>query len=165
MNLIPWKSKSGHGDINQLPADSNITRFRHEFDRMFDRFFEEPFGLIAEPFASFGKWAPSLDVVESDEEFTIKAELPGLDPKELDISISGNVLTLSGEKRESTEQKSDSYYHSECRFGTFRRAVQLPSYVDTEKVSAQHNNGVLTIRLAKQSSVSPKRIPVKVSTS
>ena len=130
---------------------------------MFERFFRDPFSIVREPLTRFGDWAPSLDVVESDRQVTVKAEVPGVDLKDLDITISGNVLTLTGKKSDSTEQKGDSWYHSERRFGTFQRSIQLPSYVDIEKVSAEHSNGVLTIRLEKLASATPKRIPVSVS--
>lgn len=164
MNLIPWKSKRSGNGAREASADTSLSQFRHEVDRLFDRFFEDPFGGLREPPAPLGGWAPSLDVVETDKGVVVKAEVPGVDPKDIDITISGNVLTLSGEKSESTEEKGDSWYHSERRFGMFRRSVQLPSYVDTEKVSAEYVNGELTIRLDRLSSVAPKRVPVKAKT-
>ncbi len=165
MNLIPWRSKRNKNEIQRVATDPDVNRFLHEANRLFDRFFEDPFGLTREPMTFGGGWVPSLDVVESEKKLTVKAELPGMDPKDLNITISGNVLTVSGEKRESTEEKYDSWYLSERRFGTFRRSVQLPSNIDTEKVSAEHVNGVLTIHLDKLNSAPPKRVTVKSSAS
>ncbi|MFQ5413850.1 MAG: Hsp20/alpha crystallin family protein [Phycisphaerae bacterium] len=163
MNLIPWRDKRSNSAIRSRSVDSSISRFRRDMERMFERFFEDPFGMVRAPLAFPEGWAPSLDVVESDKEVTVKAELPGVDPEDLDITISGSVLTISGEKSESTETKGDSWYQSERRFGTFRRRVQLPSYVDGDKVSAEHANGVLTIHLEKLNSAAPKRVPVKAA--
>ncbi len=165
MNLIPWRNKRSGNELQESPRALDIHRFRHEIDRMFDRFFQDPFGAFLEPSTAWGGWAPSLDIVETDHDITLKVDVPGVDPKDLDIRISGNVLTLSGEKSESNENQGDTWYHSERRFGTFRRNVQLPSYVDPEKVSAEHANGVLTIRLEKLKSATPKRVPVKVTAS
>lgn len=165
MNLIPWRNKRNGNEIQKTSWGPNLSRFRSDVDHLFDTFFEDPFSLMREPMAGFGNWVPSLDMVETDKEVTVKAELPGVDPKDLDIRISGNVLTLSGDKNESTEEKGDGWYHSERRFGTFRRSVQLPGHVDPDKVSAEHANGVLTIRFKKSGSDAPKRVPVKVSRS
>ncbi len=161
MKLIPWRSKKDGGEIRPSESSTSITRFRDEVDRLFDRLFEDPFGMIREPLATPGGWAPTLDVVESDKEVMVRAEVPGMDPKDIDITVSGNVLTLSGEKRDSVEDKGDNWYHCERRFGTFRRNVQLPSYVDMNKVSAEHANGVLTIHIDKVSSAAPKKVTVK----
>lgn len=105
--------------------------------------------------------SPALSVRETDDAIAIEAELPGVAPKEIDITVSGQVLTIAGEKKESSEESNDGYYHAERRFGSFCRTVSLPSTVDTDKISAQHDKGVLTIRLAKRPSAVPKRIPVK----
>ena len=135
---------------------------RNDMDRLFDTFIREPFGAIDWPFAGQGKWAPAIDIAESDEEITVRAELPGIDPKELDVSISGNQLTLSGEKKESTEDTGKDFHHSESRYGAFRRSVRLPEGIDTRNVDAQYANGVLTLRLKKTPSAAPRRVEVKV---
>ncbi|MFQ5496124.1 MAG: Hsp20/alpha crystallin family protein [Phycisphaerae bacterium] len=162
MNLIPWRSKRSAA-VKESSVEPNISRFRREMDRMFDRFFEDPFGAIREPLTAIDGWRPSLDVVESDKEVIVTAEVPGVDPKDLEITCSGNVLRLAGQKRESTEENRDGCYRAERRFGMFRRNLPLPSGVDTDKVSAEQVNGVLTIRIPKRSSATPKRVPVKAS--
>ena len=106
---------------------------------------------------------PAIDVSETDTEVVVRAEVAGVDPRGIDVSLSGQTLTIGGEKKESTETQGENWYRSERRFGSFRRTLQLPAPVDTEKVSAEHKNGVLTVRLKKLQSALPKRIPVRSS--
>lgn len=159
MNLMPWKSKQPEGERNEL---SPILALRNEMDRLFDSFFREPFGGMDWPFGGSGKWAPPLDMAETDTEFTVRAELPGIEPKELEVSVVGNELVLSGEKKETTEHNGKGLHHTETRYGSFRRTVSLPEGVDTENVDAQYANGVLTLHLKKTAPTAQKRIEVKV---
>jgi HSP20 family protein len=158
MNPIPWRGKQREGER----AESPLVALRSEMDRLFDTFLREPFGSIDWPFVGQGKWSPTVDVAESDEEVVVRVELPGIDPKDLDVSVSGSQLVLSGEKKESTENEGKDFYHSESRYGSFRRSVRLPEGIDTQNVDAQYANGVLTMRLKKTPSAVPKRIEVKV---
>ena len=88
-------------------------------------------------------------MAEDEKELTVRAELPGIDPKDLDVSVVDNHLVLSGEKKESSETKEKGVYHSETRYGSFRRTLPLPEGVDTEHVDAQYTNGVLTLASAE----------------
>jgi HSP20 family protein len=97
-----------------------------------------------------GEWAPRVDVSESDEEVHVKAELPGLEPSDLDISLDQDHLILKGEKKEEREKKGKGYYVAERSFGAFYRSIQLPSEVDPQKVEASFKNGVLEIKMGKQ---------------
>jgi HSP20 family protein len=92
---------------------------------------------------------------------TIRAEVPGVDPKELDISVTGNQLVLSGEKKESCEKKEGGFFHGESRYGSFRRTIPLPEGLDTEHVDAQFAHGVVTLKFPKTVTAS-KRIEIKV---
>lgn len=163
-NLIPWRSKVR--EIGDETTESAITRFHSEVDRLFERFFGEPFWggfrLLPgwRPWAA--GWTPSLDVSETEEAVTVRAEVPGVDPKDIDISVSGDVLVISGEKREEREERHENYYRAERSFGSFRRSVPLPASVDRDKISAEYDKGVLTIRLAKSEKAVAKRIPVSV---
>lgn len=159
MSLIPWKNKPSEGDE---PAISRLAALRGEMDRLFDTFVREPFGAIDWPLIGQAKWSPAIDVAESDEEVTIHAEVPGIEPQDLDVTISANELVLSGEKKESTETSGKDSYQTEIRFGSFRRTVQLPQGIDTENVDARYANGVLTLRLKKTRPVQAKRVEVKV---
>jgi HSP20 family protein len=158
MNLIPWRNKPQASEGGEL---SPVAALRNEMDRLFDSFFREPFGALDWPLWGAGKWSPAIDVAENDKELTIRAELPGIDPKELDVTLTGNQLILSGEKKESSEHEGKDFYRSETRYGSFRRTVPLPEGIDTEDVDAQYANGVLTLRLKKIAPAATKRIEVK----
>jgi HSP20 family protein len=159
MSLIPWKNKSSE-EPSRLPA--TWASLRSDMDRLFDAFVREPFGAIDWPLRDAGTWSPAVDVAETDTEYTVRAELPGLDPKELDISVTENQLVLSGEKKETIEKREKGYYHTESRFGSFRRSIPLPGAIDSTKVEAEYKGGVLTVHLAKSPENAPKRIEVKV---
>jgi HSP20 family protein len=158
MNLIPWRNKQHEG----LVPESPLATLRTEMDRLFDTFIREPFGALDWPaFLGGERGWPAVDVSESDREVTIRAELPGIDPKELDVSVTGNQVVISGEKKETQETKEKGFYHSEARYGSFRRAIPLPEGADSEKVDAQYAQGVLTLTIAKTPAAAAKRIEIK----
>lgn len=159
MSLIPWRNKQPEDRLGEL---SPLLSLRGEMDRLFDNFFREPFGSLDwSPWGS-DKWSPAVDVAENDKELTVRAELPGIDPKDLDVTVTGNQLILSGEKKELEEHEGKDFHHTETRYGAFRRVVPLPEGVDTENVDAQYANGVLTLHLQKTAPAAGKRIEVKV---
>lgn len=135
-----------------------VAQLRGELDRALSEAFGDLVGS-REPL----RWSPSLDVSESDEEITVSVEVPGVDAKELDITVSGNVLTISGEKRKETEERQGGVCRAERSYGAFRRSVTLPDSLDSEKVSAEYENGVLTVHLPKTAKAVAKRIPVTLS--
>lgn len=157
-SIIPWRNKRGtdSGDVALAP----ISRFRNEFDRLFDRFFRDPWSLAEDWTERGAGWLPSLDVSETDTEITVRAEVPGVKPDDLDVSVTGNVLTLSGEKKSTSESKDENSFHSECFYGSFRRSVTLPTEVDPEKIDARHAQGVLTIRMKKRHPTAARRVKV-----
>lgn len=149
-DLVPWKKN----DKNMLVRREGdpFSAFRHEIDRLFDDFFGSGFGLT--PFGgsfmeSFGDFNPRVDITENDKEVNITAELPGLDEKGVEVSLSNDVLTISGEKKAEKEDKGENYYHMERSYGSFQRAIALPAEVDADKVEATFRNGVLQITLPK----------------
>lgn len=157
MGLIPWKEK--RREVG--PAETSpLATLRGEIDRLFDTFVREPLGGLEWPFGGRG-WSPAIDVAEDQNEFTVRAELPGLAPEDVDITISGSNLVLAGEKKESTEKKERDFYHTESHYGVFQRTIPLPQAVDPDQVDAEYANGVLTIHLKKSPSSSAKRIQVK----
>jgi len=159
MSLIPWRNKRESRGGELAPMVS----LRHEMDRLFDSFLREPFGMMDwSPWGGEKGWMPAVDVAEDDKEVTVRAELPGIEPKELEVSVSGNQLILSGEKKESSETREKGFFQSETRYGSFRRAIVLPEGVDTEHVDAQYANGVLTLRIPKTAPALQKKIEVKV---
>jgi HSP20 family protein len=136
-----------------------MTQMREEMDRMFNRFLGEPFAFSRRDNGM--KWMPAVDVIDRPDEVIVKVEVPGIAAKDVDVSISGNWLTLSGHKEETKEEKSDDYSVSERRFGSFRRLLELPEGVDAEKITAEQTNGVLTVKVPKSKKVMPKHVPVK----
>ncbi|MFO0996713.1 MAG: Hsp20/alpha crystallin family protein [Alphaproteobacteria bacterium] len=151
-----------------------IRSLRDEIDRLFDDFSSSawnfPFGRRAfslEPFWS-RQPAPSaimpvVDMVEKDKEFQITAELPGLDEKDVEVTLSDDVLTISGEKREEKEEKRKGYYMSERSYGSFSRAFRLPDGIDREKIDAKFEKGVLSVVLPKspEAQKKEKKIAIK----
>jgi HSP20 family protein len=117
------------------------------------------------PASSFSFSAPAIDMSEDDKAYKISAELPGLDAKDVDLSISGGTLVLKGEKRQEKEEKEKNYYFSERAYGSFQRAFELPSSVDRDKIAADFSKGVLTITLPKtpDAQKQQKKIDVKSS--
>jgi HSP20 family protein len=131
---------------------------RNEINRLFDNTWREPVDLTAEKISD---WSPLLDLAESDKEVTIRAEVPGIDPEHIDISVNGNELVISGEKKETIEKNEQGYHHKETRYGKFSRTVTLPDGIDSEKVSADYDKGVLVVKLPKSPVSVAKKIPVK----
>ena len=111
---------------------------------------------------SFGVTAPAVDVAETEKEFQITAELPGIDEKNLDVTVSNGVLTIKGEKQEEKEEKDKNYYLSERRYGSFQRTFQLPDGVDQNKIAANFEKGVLRVTLPKtaEAVTQQKKIPI-----
>jgi HSP20 family protein len=153
-----------------VPAERHpFENLRREIDRLFDDFRGWPFGRAAfdmEPFwRSEAGWskAPAVDIVEKDKAYEITAELPGLDERNIDVKLSDDVLTITGEKREEKEEKKTDYHVSERRYGSFQRSFTVPSGVDTDKIEANFKNGILTISLPKsaQAQKSEKKIDIK----
>lgn len=105
---------------------------------------------------------PEVDVLENDHDFMIYCELPGIDQKEIDLSITSNVLTIKGDKKKVAENQKDNYYRKEIWSGNFQRTISLPDSVDTEKVNAEMKNGILTIKAPKREELKPKQISVKI---
>jgi HSP20 family protein len=127
-------------------------------ERFFDRFVVpgwEPFETTA------GDWAPRLDLSETKDAMVVKAEMPGVDPKDIEISLTGDLLTLKGEKEKETEQKEERFHRVERTYGAFLRSVRLPMAVDGSKVTATFKNGVLMVTLPKTPAAKGTTIPVK----
>lgn len=159
MNLTPWRNKQKDEDrANESP----LAVLRTEMDRLFDSFVREPLASFEWPFGGPADWAPAIDVAEDDKHFTVRAEVPGIDPDDVEVTVSGNQLVLSGEKKESRQRSGKDYHVRESCYGAFRRVIPLPNGVDADRVEAQCANGVLTINIPKSQVAPAKRIEVKV---
>ena len=136
------------------------TEFQHEMNRLFDRFWHG--GINTAPLDG-QDWAPPMDVLEEDARFVIRVEVPGLDSKDIELSVTDNALTLKGHKAcERREGDERNYLQSERRFGSFLRTVRLPVEVDASAVSATCKKGVLEVALNKKEEDRPKAIRVEV---
>jgi HSP20 family protein len=108
-------------------------------------------------------WTPACDIYEDGEELVVRAELAGVEPKEVEIRFENDVLTLKGERKLEMEEKRENYHRVELSYGTFTRAFSLPASIDAEKIRAESKNGVLVIHLPKKPEAKPKSIQVKVN--
>ena len=131
--------------------------FRSEMDRLFDRFgsgfgipsLRRMFDVEAPWRSSFSFSMPAIDMSEDEKMYKISAELPGMEAKDVDVSVTGDMLVLKGEKRQEKEEKDKNYHFSERAYGSFQRAFELPASVDRGKIAADFSKGVLTIILPK----------------
>jgi HSP20 family protein len=140
-----------------------ISRRTRDLANIPDRW-EDIFGRFLAPFEGEmfgGGWFPSLDIAEKGEAIVVKAELPGMKADEIELSVDGNMLTVSGEKKDETKETKDNYYHVERRYGKFQRTIQLPSEVDKSKIEAKMEDGVLTVTLPRSEEAKPRKIQVK----
>lgn len=154
-SLVPWKRRE-----SQIAPESSLTELRREMDDLFTSFFGETFPST-ERFFGQG-FAPDFDISETDNEVIVKADLPGVDPKDVEISLTGNTMTVRGEKREEKEEKGDNVYRMERRYGGFCRAFTLPVDIQEDKVEASYKNGVLTVKLPKTEASKRKTIRIDV---
>ena len=115
-----------------------------------------------EDLALDGQWAPSVDIFEQEGNLVLKAELPGIEPKDVDVRVENNVLTLRGERKFESEVKREKYHRVERAYGTFSRSFTLPNVVDTEKIKAEYKDGVLQVTLPQREEAKPKQIQVAV---
>ena len=133
-----------------------LDKMRGEMDRLWDSFFE------GRPHVRFGEWFPTLDVSETKNDFVVKVELPGMDQKDIDVSLSDGHLTIKGEKKKEKEEKEENYHFIERSYGTFTRSVQLPKEVKHDKISASYKNGILKVVLPKSEEAKKKEVKIKV---
>jgi len=151
--LTTWKP------FRELTPFKDFERMRREMDRLWDSFFE---GGLRKRTEGAGEWLPSLDVAETKNEIVVKAEVAGMDPKDIDISLSDGVLTIKGEKKQEKEEKEADYHLVERSYGSFTRLVQLPQEVQRDKISASYKNGILKITLPKSEEAKKKEVKIKV---
>ncbi len=145
-NLIRWE-----------PMSEMVT-LRDAMDRLFNEAFTRPWGLT-----DGGRFSgmPALDMYQTDNDVVVKAVVPGMKPEDVQISVTGDLLTIKGEMKEETDNKEKAYHIREQRWGSFERSVTLPTAVKSDKAQAEFENGVLTITLPKAEDVKPKTITVK----
>ena len=137
---------------------TGMTALRKEMDRLFDRAWETEWPA----WPALGEWMPKVDVADTKEAFVVTAEIPGIDPKEITLTLDGDALTVKGEKKhEREEKKEETYYRMERAYGAFARTILLPVPVEAGKVTATFKNGILTVKLPKGAAAKGTLIPVK----
>ena len=130
-------------------------------NRMFDESYRGR--SASDDWALGGSWAPAVDIYEHEGNIVLTAELPGVDPKDVDIRVENNVLTLRGERKWSDEVQRESYHRVERAYGSFARSFTLPNVVDTEKIKADFEDGMLKLVLPKREEAKPKQISINVT--
>jgi len=149
MDIIPWR-----------PFGGELSSLRQEMDRLWDRFVSES------PLARriTGEWWPTVDVSETKDNFMIKAELPGMDEKDVNVTISGDVLIIKSEKKKEEEENDEHHYRAERYYDSFQRSFQLPGSIKADKIEADFDKGILKVTLPKVEEAKKKEITVKVKT-
>src|SRR3954454_11437357 len=150
MALISWEPAR---EINSLQTEMN---------RLFSTFFDSPTGGGVGNGAGVRRWLPAMDLVETDEHFVLRADLPGVPEDAVDVQLEDNVLTVSGQREAEHEGRKEAYYRVERSFGRFQRSLTLPEGVDPEAISASFDRGVLEIRIPKPEQRKPRRVAISV---
>ncbi len=147
LGLIPWRERK------------ELDTFRREIDRLFDKF------LSWSPFEGTKElsWFPTMDISETPTDVIVKAELPGMNPNDIEVTISGDTLTIKGERKKEEEHKDENFYKIERSYGSFCRSVQLPAEVDESKAEAIYKDGILRLTLPKIKPEPAKKIEIKTA--
>jgi HSP20 family protein len=154
--MSTWFPKKMRREVERLPTRFSLAR---EMGGLFPELFED----IGTMKSARDEWVPSLDIAETETDVMIKAEVPGIDPKELDISVSDNILKIKGEKKEEKEEKTKSFHRCERSYGSFTRSVTLPAEVDASEIEAKAKDGILTITIPKHEVKEEQKVKIEVS--
>ena len=139
-----------------------LTTLQNEMNRLFSSFFDTPAGGGNGSTQGLRRWVPAMDLVETDDHFVLKADLPGLGPDDVNIEVADNVLTISGERKVEHETEREGFYRVERASGSFRRSLTLPEGVNLEDIAANFDNGVLEIRIPKPEERKPRKVSISV---
>jgi HSP20 family protein len=145
MSIIRWE-----------PFDEMMS-LRESMDRLFEDFFSRR-PRTAGPLV----WQPAVEVFETDNEIVVRAELPGIDPKSVNVTVTSEGLSIKGEARAEREEKGRNYYRRELRYGAFQRTIPLPNEVNSEETKASFRHGILEVKVPKAERVRPKAVKVEV---
>ena len=148
--MMPWRRREGR----------DMVRFKSELDDLFSRFLDVDIPISRRLFGD-GDWAPRVDMAEGDDEITVRAECPGCEAKDINVSLEGRNIFIKGEKRQEKEDKEKQYHRVERTYGVFSRTLTLPTDVDAKKVEASFKDGVLKVVLRKTKESAARKIEVK----
>lgn len=136
----------------------DLSSFKDTIDSFFNDF------LNSSPLSLYeSEWKPSIDVIDEGKNYKVSADLPGLTDKDVKVNIEKGILSIEGEKSESSEKKENSYLVSERKFGSFKRSIRLPEDINQEEITAEFKHGVLSVSLPKSEHTEPKKIDIKVN--
>jgi HSP20 family protein len=147
MALIRWEPVRELGTI------------QNEMNRLFNSFFDTPTPANG---AALRRWVPAMDLIETETDFVLKADLPGMSESDVNIELEDNVLTVSGERKSDHEERKAGFYRVERSFGSFRRSLTLPEGVDPESVKATFDHGVLEVTVPKPAQQMPRKVQIQV---
>ena len=153
--VVEWRPFEGlRNQVDRLFRDFETGFLQSPFYRDVDSFWRRDVAFAV---------TPAVDIIEKSNAFEITAELPGLDANNIELSLSDDVLTIKGEKKEEKEEKTKDRYVSERRYGSFRRSVQLPSSIDAGKIEANYKSGILTITVPKSADAQKKQTMIPIT--
>jgi len=163
-DLVPWSRRRSSVPVRSEGVDPFLD-FQRDMNRLFDRFFG---GIFPAPFEDFDLpltgFSPRVDVAETDDEVQVTAELPGMEEKEIEVTLDGDALRIRGEKKAENERKDGEVFRSERYYGAFDRVVPLPCEVENGKAEAEFKNGVLTVTLPKTERSRSRRRKIEIRT-
>jgi HSP20 family protein len=159
-NLLPDTVRKQTTEI-----DHPFYSLQREMNSLFDNFFRG-FNVVPQGFAAgMGSFTPSVDVKENEKEVIIKAELPGVEEKDIDVTVTNDSVTIKGEKKEEKEDKDKNFYYMERSYGSFCRVIPLETEIETDKAQASFKNGILDIKIPKNQKAKEKGTKVSIKTS
>ena len=146
--------------LTRYPSTTPVNNLRREMDRIFNELI--PFSWrLDESEANMGTWTPTTDMMETDNEYVIEVDLPGLTKKDIQINAHDNVLTIEGERKKESKEEKPGYLRNERYFGTFKRSIMLPASIMDEKIKATFKDGVLKINVPKAEKSKRKSVPIE----
>jgi HSP20 family protein len=149
MALIRWEPV---GELNTI---------QNEMNRLFNTFFDQP-GQTGRDTSTQRRWIPAMDLIETGEDYVLRADLPGLSDGDVNVQLEDNVLTISGERKTEHDQQQEGYYRLERAFGSFSRSLTLPDGVDPAGIEAHFDRGVLEIRIPKPEQRKPRTVQINL---
>lgn len=167
-DLMPWRgNREKDVPVRQERDRDALLDLRNEMNKLFEDFFRQPLSMspFSEESSLAGDFIPQMDIKETDKEINVSAELPGMDVDDIDITMTGNTLTIKGEKKHKKEEKGERFYRSERSYGSFRRSIPLPEEVEEDNIEATYKQGVLNVKMPKRPGAEKgtKKIDIKKS--
>jgi len=138
---------------------AELNTIQNEMNRLFNTFFDQP-AATAGRSGNSRRWLPAMDLVETDDHYVLRADLPGLSDEDVNVQLEDNVLTISGERKSDQETKQEGFYRLERAFGAFARSLTLPEGIDPDSVQAHFDRGVLEVRVPKPEQKKPRQVQI-----